>query len=562
MLKYGKDSVRSSNQPLNDICRDLHCQRDRYTWTSHPALEGTDCGENLWCKSGVCSLRKIFLESFSITRQIVSRSPDKSNLIDDRKKGNLKYAINEHIEKSTVWSNWTAPSECESGCLYGESGRLREGSTGLKFYSRTCVEYRNRKKCQGHDKKYESCIAKQCYNVPRMTVLEFANQICQRAKEFDDEIKGRGIQKIGKNPEESCTVLCETKVGSTKSRGWTFPDGTTCRNQDSDIDDNYYCVAGRCEKFLCHNSTTNYFQMDPTFCPDSLILDNHNVETFRSGQENGRDYKSMVDDELKEKKFEKYIENKTKNEVIDIMDQQPTIQRKYDIESPNIAQSEAYHGWRYDKNSLANNKLWIIKSTCHFSCMEEARGIEIVASKVDSMTNIRLCEPDNPPCPKLQTTFDFATNLCKKFQNKVRGLSGNGMQISPSITDPDRSCRVACQDYYIYHRFYLVNGEQGHFPFGTKCSKTDERYCVHGKCLEFGKDNLPLTESHMSLALFKRNKRSLSYEPKKVRKKRNYLYYSPTNITEKIERELLEKLVARFNVEVHKSKLCFSNSGK
>lgn len=46
MLKYGKDSIRSRAQPLKEICRDLHCQRDRYTWTSHPALEGTSCAES------------------------------------------------------------------------------------------------------------------------------------------------------------------------------------------------------------------------------------------------------------------------------------------------------------------------------------------------------------------------------------------------------------------------------------------------------------------------------------------------------------------------------------
>jgi hypothetical protein len=45
MLKYGKESVRSKNQNIGEICRDLHCQRDRYTWTSHPALEGTNCGD-------------------------------------------------------------------------------------------------------------------------------------------------------------------------------------------------------------------------------------------------------------------------------------------------------------------------------------------------------------------------------------------------------------------------------------------------------------------------------------------------------------------------------------
>lgn len=86
-------------------------------------------------------------------------------------------------------------------------------------------------------------------------------------------------------------------------------------------------------------------------------------------------------------------------------------------------------------------------------------------------------------CDKLQTTMEFADKLCYKYQLKVRGLSGNGMQILPSIKDPDRGCKVACQDESLRHRFYFVNGEQGFFPFGTKCSSSDNRYCVNGKCL-------------------------------------------------------------------------------
>ena len=46
MLKYGRGSIHATQQPLDDICRDLHCQRERYTWTSHPALEGTFCGND------------------------------------------------------------------------------------------------------------------------------------------------------------------------------------------------------------------------------------------------------------------------------------------------------------------------------------------------------------------------------------------------------------------------------------------------------------------------------------------------------------------------------------
>lgn len=88
-------------------------------------------------------------------------------------------------------------------------------------------------------------------------------------------------------------------------------------------------------------------------------------------------------------------------------------------------------------------------------------------------------------CDKIQSTYDYATKLCYKYQQKVRGLSGIGMQISASVEDPDRSCKIACQDNYIKHRFYLVNGEQGFLPFGTKCSNqvNDKRYCVNGKCL-------------------------------------------------------------------------------
>ena len=45
---------------------------------------------------------------------------------------------------------------------------------------------------------------------------------------------------------------------------------------------------------------------------------------------------------------------------------------------------------------------------------------------------------------------------------------------------------MACQDDEVNHRFYLVNGEDGWFPFGTDCSRgvpDKKSYCVSGKCL-------------------------------------------------------------------------------
>lgn len=65
---------------------------------------------------------------------------EKTNLVDEKRFANMKREYNPN--SVSLWSDWNSPSECESGCLYGESGRLREGSTGLRTYTRTCLDYR------------------------------------------------------------------------------------------------------------------------------------------------------------------------------------------------------------------------------------------------------------------------------------------------------------------------------------------------------------------------------------------------------------------------------------
>lgn len=63
----------------------------------------------------------------------------------------------------------------------------------------------------------------------------------------------KSLNQSSKIAEDSCKVFCETKIGQSKSRLWTFPDGTSCQVQNSDIDDTYYCVNGRCEVSLFFN---------------------------------------------------------------------------------------------------------------------------------------------------------------------------------------------------------------------------------------------------------------------------------------------------------------------
>ncbi|XP_055536789.1 A disintegrin and metalloproteinase with thrombospondin motifs adt-1 [Wyeomyia smithii] len=524
MLKYGKDSVRSQGQNIADVCRDLHCQRDRYTWTSHPALEGTSCGTLMWCRSGVC-VSKIRILSVQSNGNYVTafKTIDKKTFLEGLKTASLKQDISRTLVSVPKWNVWGNSTECESGCLYGESGRLKEGSVGLRQYTRNCNDKRNA--CIGLNKKYETCIAKQCYNIVRTTILEFANQICARAKEFDSDILGPGIQKVAIDAEDACKVFCESTTGKPKTKGWIFPDGTACKIQNSDIDDLFYCISGRCQKFTCNSSTENFYRIDPFFCPESLSSTDKYSNSIQ--QENGRDYKSL--------KLKKYIWSSTQAPA-------KISQTNKHLYNSNLNKEISYEQWNtrhHDTLSQlrARANKWEVKSGCHFSCIGKAKGIQIVASKIDIRTNIQLCTPNAIACDKVSTTFEFATELCKRFQQKVQGLSGLGMQIASSIEDPDRSCRVACQDAFLQHRFYLVNGEQGHFPFGTRCNHNElNRYCVNGQCLRFGEDDTPVNESYNSLPHL-RIKRHVR------RKKRHFDFFSPINITERVSQKFLDTLI-------------------
>lgn len=117
------------------------------------------------------------------------------------------------------------------------------------------------------------------------------------------------------NPEHSCRVYCAGKNGKAVTKSWTFPDGTICRNQNSDIDDNYYCVNGRCEvwsrinyhlefrvflivdifqKFTCDNSTSNSFLMDTTYCTQ-IAINAKLTKNLTSSEviDSGRDIKNI-----------------------------------------------------------------------------------------------------------------------------------------------------------------------------------------------------------------------------------------------------------------------------
>ncbi|KAI4468512.1 adamts a disintegrin and metalloprotease with thrombospondin motifs protease [Holotrichia oblita] len=455
MLKYGRGSRHSSQQPLDDVCRDLHCERERYTWTSHPALEGTSCGHNLWCKGGRC-----------ITKGPTTNSAYRTS--------QTSLARMEALNGG--WSKWRQFSDCASGCLYGEEGRLRTGSAGIMVTTRLCNNPRPQgsgSKCEGHDKKYQTCNAKQCLNVPKLTIREFSEQICTRAKEVDKELTGIGSQRISTDNEEACMVWCHTRNGGTKSRGWTFPDGTACQTKRNRYGKPSYCINGKCIDFHCDIYDEEQYVLQSELCPNI---------------------------------------NKEENEII----------------------------WKTGLRRKDYNVQWVSASGCHFNCMSPGSGIRLVVRKnKKGRSSIQLCHPDQYGCGRIKSPFQHASLVCTKYREKVRRLSGLGMQISPAVEDPDRPCRVACQDETIPHRFYLVNGEDGWFPFGTDCAKgtaNKKAYCISGKCLEFGTDDTPLSQTEFTLPLLSRNKRSL--------------HNNSTRITATLQQQELDDIINKLNATI------------
>ena len=131
-LRYGPDSYHSKQQSPTDLCRDLHCRREHYTWTSHPALEGTSCGQGRWCRAGEC---------------VVTRGDTR---LDSTADTGLTHG---------GWSSWSETS-CRSSCLYSVTGSLARGSTGLVLASRSCTNpapSNGGRQCQGKNFKFTTC---------------------------------------------------------------------------------------------------------------------------------------------------------------------------------------------------------------------------------------------------------------------------------------------------------------------------------------------------------------------------------------------------------------------
>lgn len=94
-----------------------------------------------WCRSGAC-VSKIESVAVMSDRKKGFKTIEKKTFIDGLKRASLRRDLSKTFNFQPTWSVWSSPSECISGCLYGESGRLKDGSTGFRHFTRICLDKR------------------------------------------------------------------------------------------------------------------------------------------------------------------------------------------------------------------------------------------------------------------------------------------------------------------------------------------------------------------------------------------------------------------------------------
>lgn len=245
-LRFGSASRRTAQQPLQDICRMLRCEMNRgitpVSFAAHPALEGTPCAENMWCRGGYCVARRDELERRR------SRDPP----VDGG------------------WGPWSAFGTCRSDCV----ARGDYAYVGVKVSRRRCDRpspQSGGRFCEGSDKRVQICDATQlCTTSKNQRLLdEFVLSICRQASSRDKSIEPYGTQFPSRDYTHSCYVWCRKRGGGYMTHGWRIPDGTPCwslsqRRQARNT--NRYCVDGECQAFDCYGRSTDNDSVEAT-CP-------------------------------------------------------------------------------------------------------------------------------------------------------------------------------------------------------------------------------------------------------------------------------------------------------
>ncbi|KAI1280503.1 A disintegrin and metalloproteinase with thrombospondin motifs 16 [Halotydeus destructor] len=439
-LRFGTDSRRSKLQAHEDICRLLRCDtgshRNIISYNAHPALEGTTCGYDKWCREGNCIA--MGRTSAQPTDMVAN-----SNGIDSFVKKKLEVTDGQ-------WGSWSAYSSCHSECII----RSPSPTVGVTVSLRRCdnpVPMNNGKYCEGSDRKVKLCDASQmCQRSSsvsrKVTVAEYINDICTTAARRDNNVEHFGTQFPSYDHSHSCYVWCHKRGGGYMTQGWKLPDGTPC-GKDSIRTGlmNRFCVNGECRSFDCNGFSGDH-QMNNEAClaPSSFL------SSLSLSSTNG-------------------------------LTKSPSF-------GPWVPLSSCHH------SCLANSRgVRLVTRECNSvsgQCSGKKDWYQVCSAGDDSCFGSSVKTGDeyaNDICQKYRIKYPTL-------------LSGKGRQLAPRTENPHSSCIVACQDRVWRDIYYQMDAfEDGKFPLGTDCSlgsnNLHKGYCINGKCIKFNDDDVPIDEN-------------------------------------------------------------------
>lgn len=202
------------------------------------------------------------------------------------------------------------------------------------------------------------------------------------------------------------------------------------------------------QRFSCNNSASNYFKEDAIFCLKDRSHDKTSTEIATNNNvvkdENSLDYKglrpsaaSLVHHIVVPRNGWLHIIPTIllTDWLIDWLHFTVTALPRSSIERhANFLHKSAPNTLDKIRNNLPKHERlisnverptqWIVKSGCHFSCMEQSSGIQVVSSVKDRSMNIQLCQAQIDVSSKLTTrhldyiAFDFRHVInCKRHES-------------------------------------------------------------------------------------------------------------------------------------------------
>lgn len=203
-------------------------------------------------------------------------------------------------------------------------------------------------------------------------------------------------------------MFCRTKQNRTKSRSWVFPDGTSCHSKLYNQDDISFCISGKCEKFSCENTTSNYFRIDPKICsknyqkaitkeiPNKWMHYNH--EYGRSFSSDSRHMQHQHHNKYSDSQHPhmyKYSDTNSMSKYSDTNTMYKNSDANSILRKSDFFTRPASTAYKMDSEKFKKSEGsgWVVKSGCHFGCMHKGKGIQVVSAANNGSNNIQLCSP-------------------------------------------------------------------------------------------------------------------------------------------------------------------------